>query len=187
MLPADKGNKLKDEAATASSAASASASATAEEKKATDTVKDDDRKLWADELVDPHYLGEDIDLDTLTPEQIPELKRRAALAKEEHERAMAEKRERHAAQEQATLEREIAVEELRLQKLRLREEAEILEGPLRGELERRRESVRGEAMPKQLGGWSQAPPLPDWASPGSILLLLGARSEGQAKVPEPSC
>ena len=46
----------------------------------------------------------------MTEDQLPELKRRAALAKEEHERAMHEKRERIAAQEQATLEAEIAVE-----------------------------------------------------------------------------
>ena len=68
-----------------------------EEKKATDTDSVD-RKLWADEPVDPRYLGQDIDLATVTEEQLPELKRRAALAKEEHERAMAEKRERIAAQ-----------------------------------------------------------------------------------------
>ena len=42
--------------------------------------------------MDPRYLGEDIDLDTLTDKQIPELKRCAALAKEEHERAMTDDR-----------------------------------------------------------------------------------------------
>ena len=68
--------------------------------------------------VDPRYVGEDIDLGTVTPEQLLELRRRAAVAKEEHEHAMAKKREEHAAQQ---LEKEI--EELRLQKLRLREEA----------------------------------------------------------------
>ena len=80
--------------------------------------------------MNPRYVGQDIDLDTLTPEQLPELCRRAALAKEEHEHAMARRREEHAAQQQATLEREIAVEELRLQKLRLREEAARLEALL---------------------------------------------------------
>ena len=59
------------------------------------------------EPIDPRYIGQDIDLATVTEEQLPELKRRAALAKEEHERAMAEKRERIAAQGQATLEREM--------------------------------------------------------------------------------
>ena len=76
---------------------------------------------------------------TVTEEQLPELKRRAELAKEEHERAMAEKRERIAAQEQATLDREIAVEELRLQRLRMREETERTEGPFNREA---RESSR---------------------------------------------
>ena len=85
-LPGDKQNKLKEEAA-ASASASASAADTAVattsvEKKATDTVSEESRKLWADEPVDPRYLGQDIDLDTLTPEQLPKLRRRAALAKE---------------------------------------------------------------------------------------------------------
>ena len=31
------------------------------EKKATDTVSDESRRLWADEPVDPRYIGEDID------------------------------------------------------------------------------------------------------------------------------
>ena len=56
------------------------------------------------------------------------LRRRAAVAKEEHE-LMHEKRERLAAQDQATLEAEIVVEELRLQRLRQREEAQRLQGP----------------------------------------------------------
>ena len=64
--------------------------------------------------MDPRYIGQDIDLATLTDEQIPELRRRVAVAKEEHERLMQEKRERLAAQEQARLEAEIALEELRL-------------------------------------------------------------------------
>ena len=63
----------------------------------------------------PRYIGQDIDLSTLTEDQIPELRRRAAVAKEKHDRLMQEKRERLAAQEQATLEAEIAVEERRLQ------------------------------------------------------------------------
>ena len=87
------------------------------EEKAQDTAKPD-RRLWAD---DPRYIGQDIDLATVTEEQLPELRRRAAVAKEEHERAMNEKRERIAAQEQATLEAEIAVEELRPQRLCQRE------------------------------------------------------------------
>ena len=65
--------------------------------------------------------------DDWTPELPPELRRRAAVANEEHEHAMARKREEHAAQQQATLEKETAVEELWLQKLRLREEAARLE------------------------------------------------------------
>ena len=83
--------------------------------------------------MDPRYIGQDIDLATLTEEQIPELRRRAAVAKEEHERLMQEKRERIAAQQQATLEAEIAAEELRLQRLRQREEADWLEGPFNRE------------------------------------------------------
>ena len=98
------------------------------EEKAQDAAKED-RKLWADEPIDPRYLGQDIDLATVTEEQLPELRRRAAVAKEEHERAMQEKRERLAAQQQATLEAEIAVEELRLQRLRQRKEADRLQGP----------------------------------------------------------
>ena len=42
------------------------------EEKAQDTAKSD-TKLWADEPVDPRYIGQDIDLATLTEEQIPEL------------------------------------------------------------------------------------------------------------------
>ena len=90
---------------------------------------DESRRPWADEPVDPRYIGEDIDLGMLIPDQLRELRRRAAVAKEEHEHAIAKKREEHAAQQQATLEKEIAVKELRLQKLRLREEAARLEGP----------------------------------------------------------
>ena len=108
-VPADKQNKLKEETASASASASAETEA-----KATRV---------ASEPIDPRYIGDDIDLGTLTPEQLPELRRRAAVAKEEHEQVMARKREEHAAQQQATLEKEIAVEELRLQKLLLREEA----------------------------------------------------------------
>ena len=54
-----------------------------------------------DEPVHPRSIGEDIDLGTVTPEQLPELRRRAAVAKEEHEHAMARKREEHAAEQQA--------------------------------------------------------------------------------------
>ena len=87
----------------------------ATEKKATDAASREGRKLWADEPPDLRYIGEDIDLATLTPEQIPEIRRR-----EEHEDAMAKNREDMARQQQATLEREIAVEEIkRLQKGRL--------------------------------------------------------------------
>ena len=111
MDDCEKGNKLREETAAAGSTASASGSATVEEKKAMNTATSD-RKLWADEPVDPRYVGQDIDLDTVTEEQMPELRRRAALAKEDHERAMVEKRERIPAQEQAGLEREISVEEL---------------------------------------------------------------------------
>ena len=60
--------------ATTATAASASASAPAEEKKATDTDTSD-RKLWADEPIDPRYICQDIDLATVTEEQLPELKR----------------------------------------------------------------------------------------------------------------
>ena len=77
---ADKSNKLKVEEPAASSAPSASATASDRapiEEKAQDTAKSD-KKLWADEPVDPRYIGQDIDLATLTEEQIPELKRRAA-------------------------------------------------------------------------------------------------------------
>ena len=101
--PGDKQNKPKEETATASASASAETEAKETEKKATDTVSDESRRLWADEPVDPRSVGEDIDLGTLTAEQLPELRRRAAVAKEEHERAMAKKREEHAAQQQATL------------------------------------------------------------------------------------
>ena len=111
-VPADKPNKLKED--------SAETTEEETEKKATDTVSDESRKLWADEPVDPRYIGEDIDLGTVTPEQLPELRRRA-------EHAMARKREEHAAHQQATLQKEIAVEKLRLQKLKLREEAARLE------------------------------------------------------------
>ena len=125
------------EEATASASAGASAGAATDtsvvEKKATDTVSDESRRP-----VDPCYVGQDIDLDTLTPEQLPELRRRAGLAN-----AMARRREEHAAQQQATLEREIAVEELRLQKLRLREEAERLEGPF--QTQRARDTSRERA------------------------------------------
>ena len=79
-LPSDKQNKLKEEAATASASASAETEAKETEKKATDTVSDESRRLWADELVDPCYVGEDIDLRTLTPDQLPELRRCAAVA-----------------------------------------------------------------------------------------------------------
>ena len=123
---ADKGNKSRLDATTATSSASASASATGE---ATETKATDAKRNWADEPIDPRYIGQDIDLATLTEDQIPELRRRAAVAKEEHDRLMQEKRERLAAQEQATLEAEIAVEELRLQRLRQKEEAERLQGP----------------------------------------------------------
>ena len=44
---------------------------------------------WADAAPDERYEGVDIDLDTLTPEQIPELRRREAVAGREHELAMA--------------------------------------------------------------------------------------------------
>ena len=128
---ADKSNKLKAEEPAASSSASASASATDRppiEEKAQNTATTD-KKLWADEPIDPRYIGQDIDLATITEEQIPELRRRAAVAKEEHERLMQEKRERIVAQQQATLEAEIALEELRLQRLRQHEETERLEGP----------------------------------------------------------
>ena len=67
----------------------------------------------------------------MTEDQIPELRRRAAVAKEEHDRLMQEKRERLAAQEQATLEAEIAVEELRLQRLRQRQKGTAATGPVR--------------------------------------------------------
>ena len=126
---ADKGNKARLDATTATSSASASASATGEAT-ATEAKATDAKRSWADEPVDPRYIGQDIDLATLTEDQIPELRRRAAVAKEEHERLMQEKRERLAAhQEQATLEAEIALEELRLQRLRQRDEAERLQGP----------------------------------------------------------
>ena len=97
---ADKSNKLRVEERTATSSASGSASATDRapvEEKAQDTARGD-RRLWADEPIDPRYIGQDIDLDTLTEQQLPELRRRAAVAKEEHERLMQEKRERIAAQ-----------------------------------------------------------------------------------------
>ena len=123
---ADKGNKAKLDATTATSSASASASPAGE---ATETKATDAKKSWADEPIDPHYIGQDIDLATVTEDQIPELRRRAAVATEEHDRLMQEKRERLAAQEQATLEAVIAVEELRLQRLRQREEAQRLQGP----------------------------------------------------------
>ena len=53
------------------------------EEKAQDAAKED-RKLCADEPIDPRYLGQDIDLATVTEEQLPELRRRAAFAKQEH-------------------------------------------------------------------------------------------------------
>ena len=123
-LPAEKQNKLKEETASASASASAAAHAKDAEKKATDTVSEESRKLWADEPVDPRYIGKDIDLATVTPEQLPELRRRVAVAKEEHAQAMAKKREEQAVQQQAM---ETAIEELRLHKLRLREEAARLQ------------------------------------------------------------
>ena len=123
---ADKGNKARLDATTTTSSASASASATGE---ATEAKATDAKRSWADERVNPRYIGQDIDLATLTEDQIPELRCRAAVAKEEHKRLMQEKRERLAAQEQATLEAEIVLEELRLQRLRQRDEAERLQGP----------------------------------------------------------
>ena len=93
---ADKSNKLRAEEPAATSSGSASASAADRalvEGKAQDTARAE-RRLWADEPIDPRYIGQDIDLDTLTEEQIPELRRRVAVAKEEHERLMQEKRER---------------------------------------------------------------------------------------------
>ena len=138
---ADKGNKAKLDATTATSSASASASAAGE---ATETKATDAKKSWADEPIDPRCIGQDIDLATVTEDQIPELRRRAAVAKEEHDRLMQEKRERLAAQKQATLEAEIAVEELRLQRLRQREEAQRLQGPFprpaRDTLQKRRDA-----------------------------------------------
>ena len=110
---ADKGNKAKLDATTATSSASALASAAGE---ATEAKATDAKKSWADEPIDPRYIGH-------------ELRRRAAVAKDKHERLMQEKRERLAAQEQATLEAETAVEELRLQRLRQTEEAQRLQGP----------------------------------------------------------
>ena len=71
-VPAEKQNKP-----TARASAAASASACYK-----DTVSAENRELWADEPVDPRYLGEDIDLDTVTLEQLPNLRRRAAVAKE---------------------------------------------------------------------------------------------------------
>ena len=58
---ADKGNKAKLEATTATSSASASASAVGE---AAETKATDAKKSWADEPVDPRYIGQDIDLAT---------------------------------------------------------------------------------------------------------------------------
>ena len=99
------------------------------EEKAQDTAREE-RRLWANEPIDPRYIGRDIDLDTLTEEQIPEPRRRAAVGKEEHERPMQEKRERIAAQQQATLEAEIALEELRLQRLRQARGSREARGPV---------------------------------------------------------
>ena len=48
-MPADKQNKLKEDTASASASASAETTAKETEKKATDTVSDESRKLWADE------------------------------------------------------------------------------------------------------------------------------------------
>ena len=90
-VPADKQNKLKEDTASASALASAETEAKETETKATDTDSDESRKLWADEPVDPRYIGKDIDLGRLTPEQLPELRRRAAVAEEEHGHAMAKK------------------------------------------------------------------------------------------------
>ena len=95
-VPGEEAEQAKDKA---SASASAETEAKETEKKATDTVSDESRRLWADEPVDPRYIGEDIDLGTLTPDQLPELRRRAAVVKEEHEHAMAKKREEHAAQQ----------------------------------------------------------------------------------------
>ena len=60
---ADKGNKAKLDAATATSSASASASAT---QKATETKATQPKKNWADEPIDPRYIGQDIDLAAVT-------------------------------------------------------------------------------------------------------------------------
>ena len=79
-VPGDKQNKLKEaEAATASASASAETGAKETEKKATDTVSDESRRLWADEPVDPCYMREDINLGTLTPEQRPRRSERSTL------------------------------------------------------------------------------------------------------------
>ena len=64
-VPDDKQNKLKEETATASASASAETVAKETEKKASDTVSDESRRLWADEPVDRRYVGEDIDLDAV--------------------------------------------------------------------------------------------------------------------------
>ena len=74
---ADKGNKARLDATTATSSASASASAAGE---ATETKATDAKRSWADEPVDPRYVGQDIDLATVTEEQIPELRRRAVFS-----------------------------------------------------------------------------------------------------------
>ena len=55
---ADKGNKARLDATTATSSASASASATGE---ATEAKGTDAKRSWADEPVDPRYIGQDID------------------------------------------------------------------------------------------------------------------------------
>ena len=106
--------------------------------------------------------GQDIDLATVTEEQIPELRRRAAVAKEEHERLMQKKRERLAAQGQGTLEAEIAVEELRLQRLRQREEAQRLQGPFarpaRDTSQRRRDADAAGLRSLQLEAAGRDPP-----------------------------
>ena len=152
---ADKGNKARLDATTATSSASASASATGE---ATETKATDAKRNWADEPIDPRYIGQDIDLATLTEDQILELRRRAAVAKEEHDRLMQEKRERLAGQEQATLEAEIAVEELRLQRLRQKEEAERLQGPFARPAKQRYLAEAAETL-RRLREWPRASPI----------------------------
>ena len=133
--------------------------------------------------MDPRYIGQDIDLATPTEDQIPELRRRAAVAKEEHERLMQEKRERLAAQEQATLEAEIALEELRLQRLRQRDEAERLQGPFARPARDTSQRRRDAETPRQLGEWQKARRIEaKWTS--SLQLGAGGRDRpvGQLRV-----